>query len=92
MYKPEYMGKVIPADDPKKLTDFVTNKYDSFSRAYDVCKSSSESIKDVAPVETEIGSNSFKMKIVADTAVMNSINERNKDASITVEGNVTSAV
>ena len=30
-YKPGYLGKVMPVDNPSKLTDFVTNKYDAFS-------------------------------------------------------------
>ena len=46
-YKPGYLGKVIPADNPSKLTDFVTNQYDAFSKIYDTCKNQSENISDI---------------------------------------------
>lgn len=90
-YKPEYMGKVIPADDPAKLTDFVTNKYDAFSKAYDVCKDSSDKIKDVMSVETSTGSNEFCMKLSTDSATIKSIIENKKDESVSVQGDVITA-
>lgn len=90
-YKPEYMGKVIPADDPAKLTDFVTNKYESFSKAYDACKDSSDKIKDVTSVETESGSTEFSMKISTDSATIKSIIDNKKDDSVSVKGDVITA-
>ena len=43
-YKPEYLGKVIPADDATKMYDFVKNKSDMFNDIYDACKENSECI------------------------------------------------
>lgn len=91
-YKPEYMGKVIPADDPAKLTDFVANKYESFSKAYDSCKNNSDKIKDVKPVDIKDGSTEFSMKVSTDATTMKDIigkNTGNKDVS--VKGDVITA-
>ncbi len=90
-YKPGYMGKVIPADDPAKLTDFVTNKYDAFSKVYDACKNSSDKIKDVTSVETASGSSEFCMKISTDSATIKSIIENKKDDCVSVQGDVIMA-
>ena len=90
-YKPEYMGKVIPADDPTKLTDFVTNKYESFSKAYDACKENSDKIKDVSPVDTKSGTTDFSMKISTDANTIKDIIDNKKDDSVTVSGDVISA-
>lgn len=90
-YKPEYMGKVIPADDPAKMTDFVTNKYESFSKAYDSCKENSGKIKDVKPIETKSGSSEFSMKVDTDGATMAKIMENNKDSNVSISGDVITA-
>jgi hypothetical protein len=90
-YKPGYMGKVIPADDPSKLTDFVTNKYDAFSKVYDACKNSSDGIKDVISVETASGSSEFCMKISTDSTTIQSIIENKNDESVSVQGYVITA-
>ena len=50
-YKPEYLGKVIPVDNPSKMTNFVENQYDSFSKMYEVCKDQSSNISDIKPVD-----------------------------------------
>lgn len=79
-YKPGYLGKVIPADNPSKLTDFVTNQYDAFSKIYDTCKNQSENISDIKVVET--GNNdpgSLSIKVSADRKVVESIKEVAKD-------------
>lgn len=90
-YKPEYMGKIMPADDPAKLSDFVTNKYDAFSKIYDVCKYSSEKIKDVTSVETSLGTSEFCMKISTDSATIKSIIDSKKDESVSIQSDLITA-
>lgn len=87
-YKPEYLGKVIPADDQSKLTDFVTNKYDAFSKIYDVCKDQSEHINDISAVDNN-STNSLSVKVSTDSSVMDSIKELTKDdKSVIIDNNV----
>ena len=88
-YKPEYMGKVIPADDPAKLSDFVNNKYDAFSKVYDACKSQSENIKDITVVETD-DSNSLSVKVTADEETIDKIKDGAAE-DVSVSGNVVTA-
>ena len=91
LYKPEYMGKVIPADDPAKLTDFVTNKYDAFSKVYDACKEQSEDIKDIAVVENKDADvNSLSVSVQASEETMEKIKE-NSSEDVNVTGNVVTA-
>lgn len=93
-YKPEYLGKVIPVDNPGKLTDFVTNKYNSFSKVYDICKNQSDKIEDIKVVETE-GSdvNSFSLKLSADADTMETIKKAiGSDASMNIKGDVITAI
>lgn len=79
-YKPEYLGKVIPADNPQKLTDFVANKYDSFTQIYDTVKDQSANIKDVTPVETSnTDPNALSIKVTTDETTMEAIKETAKD-------------
>lgn len=67
-YKPEYLGKVIPADNPNKLSKFLTKKYDSFSKIYDTVKSESENIKDIKAIDDESDSLSVKLTCSKETA------------------------
>jgi len=89
LYKPEYMGKVIPADDPAKLTDFVTNKYDAFSKVYEACKEQSADIKDISMVETS-DTNSLSVNVQASEETMEKIKE-NSSEDVNVTGNVVTA-
>ena len=87
-YKPEYLGKVIPANDASKLTDFVTNKYDAFSKIYDTCKGSSEKIDDVKVVDTST-TGSLSVKISTDSGTLENISkEAKKNESVNVTGDV----
>lgn len=93
-YKPGYLGKCIPADDPPKLTDFVVNKYDAFSKVYDACKDQSERINDIKVVDS--GNNSpdtLSVKISTnDDSVVDNIKEAVKDDdSVTVKDDVITA-
>ena len=93
-YKPEYLGKVIPADNPGKLADFVTNKYDSFSKVYDACKNHSEKIDDIKAVESECNNaNSFSAKICTDMDTVETIKKAiGTDTSINIKGDVITAI
>lgn len=89
-YKPEYLGKVIPADNPSKLTDFVTNQYDSFSKVYEVCKDQSEKIKDIKVVESDNDpTNALKVKISGEKEVIDKIKEKSKDGIIVEDDVIT---
>ena len=89
-YKPGYMGKVLPADDPSKLTDFVSNKYDAFSKAYDACKESSDKIKDVSAVNNN-STDSFSMKLSTGSDTMEAIKANNTNPDVTITGDVITA-
>ena len=91
-YKPTYVGQVIPADDPSKLTDFVTNKYESFSKCYDAAKDNSESIGAVSATNVKEGSSEFSMKLDTDHSTLDEIKERVKDdPSVSVSGDTITA-
>lgn len=92
-YKPEYLGKVIPVDNPGKLTDFVTNKYESFSKVYDACKEHSEKIDDIKTVESEnIDVNSLSIKVATDLETVEIIKKAiGNDNSINIKGDVITA-
>lgn len=80
-YKPEYLGKVIPVKDKDKLTDFLTNKYESFSKIYDNCKDYSEEISDISLVEEE--GKSCSVKIIASNETIDNISNTAIDIKIT---------
>ena len=68
-YKPEYLGKIIPVDEPSKLTDFVQHKFEAFSKIYEICKEQSDGISDISTVEnpsTEPNSLSVKLTTTMD--------------------------
>ena len=62
-YKPEYLGKVIPAEDPLKMTDMLQNKFEQFSSIYDTCKDMSTNISDIKVVDTSPDLLSVKISI-----------------------------
>ena len=92
-YKPGYLGKVIPADDPSKLTEFVINQYDAFSKVYDACKDQSANITDIKVVETgNSDTNSLSVKVSTDQETMAAIKETvSGDESVTVSNDVVTA-
>lgn len=92
-YKPGYLGKVIPADDPAKLTQFVTDKYESFSAIYDACKDHSDKISDLKPVESSSSDpTALTVKISTDSETATKIKEETAgDSSITVTGDTITA-
>ena len=92
-YKPGFLGKVLPVDNPSKLTDFVTNKYDAFSKAYDACKNQSEKINDVKLVDlNNDNANSISIKVSADKDTLATIKEASKDnGSISINNDILTA-
>ena len=92
-YKPEYLGKVIPADNPGQLTDFVTNKYESFSKMYDACKDQSEKIDNIQVVESEGDDKcSLSIKMITDQDTVETIKRAmGTDSSINIKGDVITA-
>lgn len=90
-YKPEYLGKVIPADNPTKMADFVENRFDSFNKVYDACKDQSSSIQDVKPIENSNPS-ALSVQIVANPDTIESVKEVVKDDdSVTVQDGIITA-
>ena len=90
-YKPEYMGKVIPADDPVKMTNFMSKQYDSFSKIYDVCKDESVNINDIKVVDTN-SNDSFSVKIsAAKETISNIIQQAANSPTLSVSGDVITA-
>lgn len=92
-YKPEFMGKVIPADDPAKLTDFVTNKYEAFSKVYETCKEQAEKIENISVASSDNASpDTLSVKVSTDSETMSNIQEAaKKDDSVSVSGDVVTA-
>lgn len=91
-YKPGYLGKVLPADNPQKMTDFCMNKYDSFSKAYDTIKDQSENIKDISVVEPpKEDTTSLSIKVSTDTSTMEKIKESSNDPNININNDIVTA-
>lgn len=75
-YSPGFLGKVIPADNQSKMTDFVQNKYDAFTQIYDACKDHSEKISDIKPVDIPSNDpNSLSVKVSTTDDVKKDIKE-----------------
>jgi predicted nucleic acid-binding Zn-ribbon protein len=90
-YKPEYLGKVIPVDDQDQLTDFVQNRFDSFSKIYDSCKEQSSSISDISMVKST-EANDLSVKISTDDETIQKISEKIiDDDNIKINGDVITA-
>ncbi len=92
-YKPEFLGKVIPADNPSKLTDFVQNKYDSFSRIYEKARDHSEDITDIKTVDTASDNpSSLSVKISTNKETLGKISAGiEPDSSVKMNGDVITA-
>lgn len=92
-YKPEYLGKVIPAADPSKMTGFLSNQYNSFSKIYDACKEHSSDIKDITVVENAANPDtSLSVKVSANNEILSEIIKKASGSSeISVKGDVITA-
>lgn len=90
-YKPEYLGKVIPADDATKMYDFVKSKSDMFNDIYDTCKENSNKIDDISVVKTN--DDSLSVKVSTDSNTLNAIREEARsNESLSMQDNVITAV
>ena len=90
-YKPEYLGKVIPADDATKMRDFVKTKSEMFNDIYDACKESSEKIDDISVVNDK--DDSLSVKVSTDNDSLEAIRqEASSKESLTLQGNIITAV
>lgn len=89
-YKPEFLGKAIPVDNQTKLTDFVQNKYDAFSKIYEVCRDNSESITDIVTVDSDNTNLSIKLTTNRDT--LDDISHRlENDNNMMLQGDIINA-
>lgn len=89
-YKPSYLGKVIPASDPVKLTEFCTSQFGAFSKLYEICKNVSEKISDLKPVDNGAkDSGALSVKITADPGTVDCIKAETKtDSAVSISGDV----
>ncbi len=92
-YKPEYLGKAIPVTSPSGLTDFVHNKYDTFTKIYEVCRDDSEKINDIKTLDSDNKNlTSLSMKISADNDVLSNISNKIKEQNnIDLQGDIITA-
>ena len=91
-YKPEYLGKVIPADDPDQLTDFVQNKFEPFSKIYDAVKDQSEKINDIVAIDGKEKETKLAVKISTESETIQKISEKIKDdTTMEIRGDVITA-
>jgi len=88
-YKPNYLGKVIPADNESKLTDFVQNKFDAFNDIYETCKNYSEQISDITNISND---DNLTIKVISSPETMEDIKKNNTRSNITVDLDVITAI
>jgi hypothetical protein len=93
-YKPEFMGKILEPDNTTKMTDFVQNKYDSFSKIYESCRDQSEQINDIKNIDKDSSDKSeLVVKISTDTETLEKISENIKDnEKIKLDNDIISAM
>ena len=96
MYKPGYLGKVIPADDTTKLKKFINTQFDAFCSIYDCCKNHSNEINDIKTHESTIDEESsiLCVEIItnAETLSMLSTHINNiENSALSINGNVITA-
>lgn len=88
-YKPEYLGKVIPAEDPLKMTDMLQNKFEQFSKIYDACKDISTNITDIKVVDTS--PDLLSVKISADMGTIALLQEKSAETGVNINGDIITA-
>lgn len=85
-YKPQYLGKIMPAETPK-LKEFMVEQYDQFNTVYDICKASSDAIDDVANVGND--GDDLTVKVMTDNGTMEKLGEAAaNDDTVTVRDNL----
>lgn len=88
-YKPEYLGKIIPADDPSKMMDMLQNKFTLFSSIYDICKDLSESISDMKLIDNS--PDDLTVKIATDMGTIQQLQEKANDTGVNINGDIITA-
>ena len=90
-YKPEVMGKVMPADNQQELTQFMMSQYDAFCRVWDACKDFTPRIDTVDRVVEATGN--FSIQVSTDSVTLKEIREAaSDDMEVTVSGVITARV
>lgn len=80
----------MPVDNQTKLTDFVQNKYDAFSKIYEVCRDNSEAITDIVTVDSDTSNLSIKLTTNRDT--LDDISHKlEHDNSMMLQGDIINA-
>jgi hypothetical protein len=87
------MGRALAADDIPKMTDFVQNKYDSFTKIYETCRLHSEDINDIKTIDKECNNKSeLNIKVSTDAETLEKISENLKDnEKVSLDGDVLTA-
>ena len=88
-YKPEYLGQIIPADDPSKMMDMLQNKFTLFSSIYDTCKDLSESISDIKLIDNS--PDDLTVKIATDMGTIQQLQEKANDTGVNINGDIITA-
>lgn len=90
-YKPEYLGKVLPDEGPKRK-DFLQNEYEPFSEIYDACKDESEDITDIKNLTEELGSPSLNIKVTTTSEeVLHKLSDKisnDPESNVSISGDV----
>lgn len=83
-YKPEYLGRIIPADDESKLTNFVQNKFEGFDEIYNACKNYSDQISDITNISNN-SINELSVKIICSAEIIEKIEKNNPNINVNLD-------
>ena len=91
-YNPGLLGKIIPADNSSKMNDFMINKFDSFNKIYDICKTQSSSINDVKMIDNNSSDiSSLSVKIETDMNTLGILKDSLSNPDITMDSGILTA-
>lgn len=91
-YKPGFLGKIIPVDNSSKMNDFMINKFDSFNKIYDICKTQSSSINDVKMIDNNSSdTSSLSVKIETDMNTLGILKDSLSNPDITMDSGILTA-
>lgn len=73
------------------MTDFVQNKYESFSKIYETCKEKSDKISDIQCLNSN-KEKELSVRVITDDEVLEDIKKKTKeDSGVIVEGDIITA-
>lgn len=84
-YSPDFLGKVIPADNPEKITNFCNNQYDSFTSVFNTVKNHSDNISDISAKNAGDDTSTLTVTLTTDDDTMKAI-AASADESTQVQG------